>query len=366
MVAAVELSCPGKGRQRSTCSPGSQRKHPYVAGSESTPTFGGERVFLVILLIRDDMNRRDARARIMDADASSVSFAGSCSFFGPPFLAADVSMTGLRSALSCKIACCLFVALSNEARAGGPVYLGNKSAATIAIDDIDHQIWDTLLREYVDQDGMVNYRDWKASREDMRRLDNYIQALSAANLSAPVSRSAKLAFFINAYNAVTIKGILREYPTSSIRNHTAKLLGYNIWKDLQLYVGGVPLSLDAIEHKMLRKLSEPRIHFAIVCASIGCPRLLSEAYVADRLDQQLESSAIDFFRRSPNFKFDRQSKTFYLSSILDWFGEDFGRSRSARLKSISRWVPAGPARQAAALGEGNVEFLDYDWGLNEQ
>ena len=152
------------------------------------------------------------------------------------------------------------------------------------------------------------------------------------------TREAKLAFWINAYNAVTVHGILREYPTTSIRNHTAKLFGYNIWHDLQLYVGGTAYSLDTMEHQILRKMSEPRIHFAIVCASIGCPRLLNEAYTADRINEQLEINSKDFFARAQNFRYDQSKKQFYVSAILDWFGEDFGNSQAEQLRRISTMV----------------------------
>ena len=261
----------------------------------------------------------------------------------------------------------LFLFLGSiSANAGSPIYLGSKSLASVSMDAIDHSKWDGLLKKYVNDQGLVNYKAWKASDTDTKQLDKYISHLSTASLSIAATRPAKLTFFINAYNSVTVKGILNEYPTSSIRKHTAKLFGYNIWHDLQLYVGGTPLSLDAMEHKVLRKLSEPRIHFAIVCASIGCPRLLNEAYVPGKLNEQLERNAKDFFGRSSNFKFDVHTKTFQLSSILDWFGEDFGDSRPLMLKKVSGWLPPGPAQELAVKGEGNVEFLSYDWSLNSQ
>jgi len=123
-----------------------------------------------------------------------------------------------------------------------------------------------------------------------------------------------LAYWINAYNALTVEGILRVYPTTSIRNHTAKLFGYNIWKKLYLYSGGGKINLDSIEHKVLRKMDEPRIHFAIVCASIGCPRLLNKAYASDRIDNQLTTNAIDFFSRSQNLQFDSRNSVIHMSS----------------------------------------------------
>jgi hypothetical protein len=254
------------------------------------------------------------------------------------------------------------------ARAGSKVYVGSKVPASrqVSMDQIDHSAWDALLQKYVDDDGMVNYRDLKASTGDVQALDGYLSTLSSAGAKIRASRDVKLAFWVNAYNAVTLRGILREYPTSSIRNHTAKVWGYNIWKDLQLYVGGQPYSLEQMEHEILRKMGDPRIHFAIVCASRGCPRLLNEAYVADRVTEQLETNSRDFFARSQNFRYDQGRRRFYLSSIMKWFGEDFGSNQAAQLRKIAPWLPDEASRQAASRNSVSVSFLDYDWSLNEQ
>lgn len=260
------------------------------------------------------------------------------------------------------------VAAGTQAHAGTQIYLGSQDAARepVSMDAIDHSLWDAILREYVDDNGMVAYRELHASVASVGSLDRYLQSLSAASQQLPASSDGKLAFWINAYNAVTVRGILREYPTSSIRNHTALLFGYNIWKDLQLYVGGAPYSLEQIEHEILRKMDDPRIHFAIVCASMGCPRLLNAAYLAGRVQQQLEANSRDFFTRSQNFVFDQSKNSFFLSSILSWFGEDFGNNQKELFRSISRWLPSEAARQAALQGTVSVVFLDYNWNLNEQ
>lgn len=255
---------------------------------------------------------------------------------------------------------------SDVARAGDPVWVGQNVRGTVSMDDVDHTPWDQLLRKYVDDDGYVNYRAWHSSGADRQALTSYLNSLSQANPQAKASRDAKLAFWINVYNAVTVHGILREYPTSSIRNHTAKLFGYNIWKDLKLIVAGHGYSLEHIEHQILRKMREPRIHFAIVCASVGCPRLLNRAYTADAVQEQLDTNAKDFFSRRQNFRYDARSRRFYLSSILSWFGEDFGSNQAAQLRTISQWLPDRESQAAAQSGAGSVSFMDYDWNLNDQ
>ncbi len=238
------------------------------------------------------------------------------------------------------------------------------AAKQIPLDQIHHSIWDGLLKKYVDGNGMVNYKAWKSNSGDSQALDQYLAHLSQSNGKG--TKEKQLAFWINAYNAVTVKGILREYPTTSIRNHTAKFIGYNIWKNLKLIVGGKQVSLDEMEHQVLRKMGEPRIHFSIVCASIGCPRLLDEAYVAERLDEQLTVNSKSFFADASKFRYDAYRQTFYISPILQWFGEDFGKSESAQLKTIAPYISDSAASQAAASGRGSMAFVDYDWGLNDQ
>jgi hypothetical protein len=250
--------------------------------------------------------------------------------------------------------------------ASSPVTVGANVPASsrTPVEQFDHGSWDALLRKYVDKDGMVQYAAWKSSTADVQLLDAYLTRLSAASFGRSTRREVKLAFWINAYNAVTVKGILREYPTTSIRNHTAALFGYNMWKDLRLPVDGQSYSQDAIEHQVLRKMSEPRIHFAIVCASIGCPRLLNQAYHPDRLEEQLTANARHFFADSTKLSVDSGRGTIRVSPILKWFGEDFGVDDAARLRLIAPYAP-DPIRSFVARGSARIEFLDYDWGLND-
>ncbi|MBB3205723.1 hypothetical protein FHS27_001527 [Rhodopirellula rubra] len=192
--------------------------------------------------------------------------------------------------------------------------------------------------------------------------------LSHANAHLNAHDEARLAFWINAYNAVTVRGILHESPAASIRNHTAKVFGYNIWKDLLLNVGSTDYSLNQIEHDVLRKTGEPRNHFAIVCASRSCPRLLNNAYTADQLETQLTLNTNAFFASGNHFRYDPTQRTFQLSSILEWFGEDFGPDQSARLRTIAPYLPSREAYDAATTAPASVAvtYLAYDWRLNDQ
>jgi hypothetical protein len=239
------------------------------------------------------------------------------------------------------------------------------AAQQISIDDVDHKVFHELLQKFVDEDGHVNYKAWQASESDRKLLNDYLAHLSQANSKKPAQRDAKLAYWINAYNAVTIEGILRVYPTTSIRNHTARLIGYNIWKNLMLHVGDTKINLNDIEHEVLRKMDEPRIHFAIVCASISCPRLLNEAYVADKLEEQLVANSTDFFSRPENLRVDTNSKKIQLSAIMNWFGEDFGSGQAAQVNTVAPYFPDS-AKVVVEKGSYRVGYLSYDWNLNEQ
>lgn len=235
----------------------------------------------------------------------------------------------------------------------------------IPMQEVDHHVWDQLLQKYVDGQGLVDYASWKAANADLALLDRYLGNLSAARIRSDTDLAVQLAFWINAYNAVTIKGILREYPTSSIRNHTARLFGYNIWKQLKLQVDGRRFSLEQIEHDILRELDEPRIHFAIVCASLGCPKLRNTAYTSANVEQQLATNTREFFADTSKFQTEESASRVRLSPILKWFAEDFGKSQSERLRWIATVAPAS-ARSVLTSPNVRVSYLGYDWGLNEQ
>ncbi len=253
-------------------------------------------------------------------------------------------------------------------RAGSDVVIGRSAPSNerVSMDQIDHSDWDALLRKYCDASGMVNYRAWHRARQDRQRLEAYLAQLSAADPNRAAAGAAKMAFWINAYNAVTIHGILREYPTTSIRNHTARVFGYNIWDDLLLPVGDRTYSLNQMEHDVLRKMGDPRIHFAIVCASIGCPPLSNGAYLPQQLDNQLSTNTRRFFSDRKKFRYNGSNKTMELSPILKWFSEDFGADRAAQLRTIAPYLPDQSAQALAASGQASISYLDYDWSLNDQ
>ena len=133
--------------------------------------------------------------------------------------------------------------------------------------DVDHKPLTALLSKYVDDGGLVAYARWKADDKDRKALEDYLIRAGCVDLKKEAAKSARTAYWINVYNALTLHGILREYPTPSIRRHAGEDGGYNIWQDLLLSVDGNWYSLDDIEHKILRKMGDPRVHFGLVCGS---------------------------------------------------------------------------------------------------
>ena len=209
----------------------------------------------------------------------------------------------------------------------------------------DHSTWTQLLRKYV-KGRTVNYKGMASERA---KLDRYLDALSSNPPQSNWSRNEKLAYWINAYNAYTVQLILDNYPLKSIRD----LKGGKPWDDKFITIGGKRYSLNDIEHQTIRKqFDEPRIHFAVNCASVSCPKLLDEAYTADKLEQQLEAQTRDYI----NSRFNKVTKnSLQLSSIFDWYGEDFDDVADF----VDQYSDVNVSNSA------KITFMDYDWGLNE-
>lgn len=222
-----------------------------------------------------------------------------------------------------------------------------------------HDPWNDILNDYV-EDGVVSYGKLKSSARDMQKLDNYLEALGKADLKT-YSRDERLAYWINAYNAFTVKLILNHYPVKSIRDIK------DPWKRKIWLAAGERLGLDDIEHKKLRhELQEPRIHFAIVCASIGCPELYNNAFRAKDLDQTLDKVARSFFSDRKNIfvELSGDNTILHLSRIFKWFGSDFGKSDQERIDFILPYLKKADAGKIKNTKKIKIKFLDYDWGLN--
>lgn len=214
---------------------------------------------------------------------------------------------------------------------------------------------DRLLKARV-KDGVVDYA---GLAKEKKALDEYLKALAAADLG-PMGRDERLAFWINAYNAFTLKLVLENRPgLKSIRDLE------DPWKRKRWKVAGATYSLDAIENEVIRKrFAEPRIHFALVCAAVSCPPLRAEAYVADRLDEQLDDQARAFLR-DPKRGFRRGAGKVYLSKLFDWYRKDFEKGGATVVDFVLPFLADEDRRWVKANRDGlAVEFLPYDWSLN--
>lgn len=229
----------------------------------------------------------------------------------------------------------------------------------------DHSLYDAILKRHV-KGFRVDYESLKRDKD----FPVYLRALSEANPERLASREEQIAFWINAYNAFTLKLVADHYPIKSITDISAlgkltAFFGDSPWKREFFSVGGKKMSLDKIEHEILRgKFREWRAHFALNCASISCPPLRNEAYVGEKLNAQLDEQAKAFLNDTLRNAIDLPSKTLYLSKIFDWYEDDFVKAAGSTQKYLARYAD-GELKQKLLNEEFNIEYLDYDWGLND-
>jgi hypothetical protein len=234
----------------------------------------------------------------------------------------------------------------------------------------DHGAWNTLLQRYVraGADGLnrVDYAGWKASPTDRAALDRYIETLAGVKPSA-LNRADAFAFWANLYNAITIDVVLDRYPVKSIRDikSTGAFLDPKAligpWRTKRVTVEGKNMSLDDIEHGTMRPtFKDPRVHYAVNCASIGCPNLAREAFNGAALEAQLDAAARDFIAHPRAVTVTGEGLR--LSSIYTWFAEDFG-DQTALKAHLVRYAPPEKARAIAAAGK--IAGYAYDWSLND-
>ncbi|SNY94515.1 Protein of unknown function, DUF547 [Flagellimonas pacifica] len=211
----------------------------------------------------------------------------------------------------------------------------------------DHSLWNVLLKKYVDNLGNVNYAGFK---KDVVHLDTYLDQLGQNPPKPDWSKNEKLAYYINLYNAGTVKLIIDNYPTKSIKDIP------NCWKKKWIVVGDNIASLNDIEHKVLRKMDEPRIHFAINCASYSCPKLLNVAFTPQSMERLLSKTAVDFVNDKTKNRIEGGKA--HLSKIFKWYKGDF-TEKTSLLEYINTYLQ-NPVNKST-----KVEYLDYDWSLNE-
>lgn len=224
---------------------------------------------------------------------------------------------------------------------------------------VDHSAYDRLLKKHVNAQGLVDYKGFKA---DEAAFNQYLALLSKNPPAANWSKADQMAYWINAYNAYTIRLILDHYPLQSIKDIGSKIqipFVTTPWAAKFFSIGGEKMSLDNIEHGILRKkFDDPRIHFTLVCASISCPRLRNEAYTAAQLEKQLDDQGRDFLNNPAKNKISKSAAQ--LSKYFDWYKGDWEKNG----QSVVKWVN----RYSTTKIDDNtkISYLDYNWNLNKQ
>lgn len=231
----------------------------------------------------------------------------------------------------------------------------------------EHSSWQKFLNLYL-KDGLVNYSAVQANPALFNTVVSQLENVKKEEYDR-WSQDEKKAFWINAYNIEAIKLILDHYPLK--RSLGIQALRYpansiqqipDVWNQKALTILGKKVSLNYIENEILRKeFQDPRIHFAIVCASLGCPVLSDESYVSDRLDSQLNDAVAKFMQDRKKFDYDARNNTFYLSPIFKWFKEDFEKAGGS-IAFIKKYIPQDKKLPDSA----KIQWLEYDWSLNEQ
>lgn len=228
--------------------------------------------------------------------------------------------------------------------------------------DIDHTVYNRLLQTYVDDKGLVDYAAWKESAEDFRALETYLKQFAPAP-ETPAAGDGRIASLLNAYNAFTLKMILDHYPVESIRLLDSPFDG------TRFTLGGEKVSVDMIEHDILRPLIGWKVHSVVVCAARSCPPLLNRAYTADTWEEQMRERYRTWLAREDLNSYDpdhgwRNRGRVEISKIFDWYAEDFTDGNTVEAV-LGRFGPEN-VRDFLKKGGYSVDYKSYQWGLNDQ
>lgn len=238
------------------------------------------------------------------------------------------------------------------------------AAAAESTQTVDHQLWQDVLDNYLvtDDPSGVALFDYQGLLDDgSEELNSYLEQLAAID-PRELNRAEQFAYWVNLYNALTVQIVISNYPIASIKEVGSSPLPVGPWNDPAISIAGQSLTLNHIEHSILRPIWEDyRIHFAVNCASVGCPDLQAEAFTAANTEALLNLASESYLnhQRGLNLSPDR----LVLSSIFSWYAEDFGNSETQVLETLSKHIPQELAAKLAEYS-GAIEY-DYNWQLNE-
>ena len=229
---------------------------------------------------------------------------------------------------------------------------------------IDHTDWGAFMDRYLVTDhssGVNRVRYAEVSDRDRELLNDYVAYLEGVAVSG-LNRDEQLAYWLNLYNAATVQLILKDYPVDSIRDIKPNFFASGPWDMEILEVEGVAMTLNDVEHRIIRPIwQDPRIHYVVNCASYGCPNLYPEPLTADNWDDVFDESARDYANHPRGVRFD--DDTLVLSSIYDWYQEDFGSSLEGVIEHLVQYVDEETAGRLR--GHSGSTRYEYDWSLNE-
>lgn len=230
------------------------------------------------------------------------------------------------------------------------------SASTASAEDvIEHDSFDSLLETYVDSEGQIAYEKWKESDEDLKELKSYLESVAEAEPKGH-SSDARLAFYINAYNATVIASIINHWPTDS----PMSVKGF--FKVEKHDIAGKEMTLDKLEHGLIRKkFDEARIHFVLVCAAKSCPRLRQKALTEENLDSVLAAAAEEFIPAATSLD-DGKVVT---SKLFKWFAKDFEEAEGSVREYLASYTD-GDVKEALGKEDVTIDFSEYDWKVNKQ
>ena len=230
--------------------------------------------------------------------------------------------------------------------------------------EVSHDAWGSFLDTYLVTDhpsGVHRVRYSEVNGEDRTALQEYLDRLQSVAVSE-LNRDEQLAYWINLYNAATVELILEHYPVESIRDIGGGMFGGGPWDEELLRVEGENLTLNDVEHRIIRPIwQDPRIHYVVNCASIGCPSMYPEPLTADNWERIFDEAAVDYTGHPRGVRFD--DGRLVLSEIYNWYSEDFGDTFEGVVNHLERYVDDETAARLREFdGRGRYE---YDWALNE-
>lgn len=220
-----------------------------------------------------------------------------------------------------------------------------------------NKLYQSLLTKFVNKKGQV---DFEGLQKDRRALDRYVYYVSKKPLTDFANGNEKLAHMINAYNALSMHLVI-EKGIPNDNSSTIKRAKFFYFPKYE--IGGEVMSLYSFENDIIRKIGDERIHFALNCMAVSCPRLPQEAFTGEGLDKELNAASKEFFASSQHLKIDQAKKELWVSSILDFFTEDFVPAKAKSLQLyVKKWLPENSA--PSGIESFEVEFIDYDWTIN--